>query len=192
VWSSNVKSTPGSYVFLLTWDGKLGVFGPELWSNTDKTELSESKPWNTTADYFLFSYQVTPASYGILVTYKNFRLVLTQECNLVLENMNTGNILWQTNTRSTYGDCFTYLDDRGELFIKYNRRDILWRSGKRADTPVQYPNTFALALRYDGRLVIYHPQIWSVGTGVPSCTTGVKEGIFMAERLGQGVTNDVL
>ena len=75
--------------------------------------------------------------YGILVTFKNVQLVLREGFNLVLEDTKTWNILWQTNTRSPYRLCFTYLDERGELFVKHNKSDVLGRSGKGADKPSQ-------------------------------------------------------
>uniref|UniRef100_UPI00254F060A hypothetical protein n=1 Tax=Mycobacterium tuberculosis TaxID=1773 RepID=UPI00254F060A len=112
--------------------------------------------------------QVTSHTFGIIVSYKNFRLVLRNDCNLVLEDMNTWKVMWETNTRSPYGDCFTTMDEFGEFFIKHNRRDVLWRTGVRASERASQ----ALFLRYDGRLMIYNKKIWDLPVAtIPSATS---------------------
>lgn len=171
LWRSNNYSAVGNYAFVLAWDGTLAVFGPDMWS-TEEVAASDPYPMTSTTDYVINSYQVTPSTFGLLLSYKNFRLVLRRDCNLVLEDLNTFKIMWQTNTNgSKYTDCFTYFDENGELFVKANRRDVLWRSNKRLPQPALFPQTPALVLRYDGQLVVYGPQIWRIpGNSAVSAT----------------------
>lgn len=155
IWSSGVRSTPGMYALYLNGFGQLIIIGPEIWTNTDTVTMSEPDPAPATTDFIFYNGQFTMATYGTLVTYKNFRLVLQQDCNLVLENTESGVVMWETGTNSTSGDCFATLDDYGELFVKHNRREVLWRSGRRSDI-----GGSVMVLRYDGRLVIYNRLIW--------------------------------
>ncbi|KAG1365817.1 mannose-specific lectin 3-like [Cocos nucifera] len=154
VWRSNVTSVLGSYAFLLQWNGGLGIYGPAIWSSSNEGELSDPEPSNITTDYVFYSYSVLPI--GKILEYKNYRLVLKDDCNLVLLDTNTGEIKWQTNTYSPLHDCFTTLDANGELFVKHNRRDVLWRSNVTSTS-----HLYILVLRYDAKLVIYGPQLWT-------------------------------
>ncbi|XP_008798183.1 mannose-specific lectin 2-like [Phoenix dactylifera] len=154
VWRSNVTSVLGSYAFLLQWNGGLGIYGPAIWSSSNAGELSDPEPSNITTDYVYYSYTVLPI--GKILEYKNYKLVLRDDCNLVLLDTNTEEIKWQTNTYSPLHDCFTTLDANGELFVKHNRRDILWRSNVTSTS-----NLYILVLRYDAKLVIYGPQLWT-------------------------------
>lgn len=163
LWRSGAKSVPGKYAFFLNAGGALNVIGPEIWSNTDKATMSDEAPAPTTTDAIFYPGQKTTVTFGIVVTYKNFRLALQPDCNLVLENMNSWEKMWQTGKTSDSGDCFVTMDEWGELFVKHNRREVLWRSGKRSGTG---DGANWLVLRYDGRLAVYSGLIWTAGPSI--------------------------
>ncbi|KAJ0987831.1 hypothetical protein J5N97_006187 [Dioscorea zingiberensis] len=156
VWSSPASTTnvSGDYVFILQWNGGLAIYGPSLWSSTNKGEIGNSAISADTTEYVFYSYSVLPI--GLIAKYKDFQLVLEDSCNLILRRTDTGKVLWQTNKFSDSHDCFVTLDGNGELFVKHRRREILWRS-KTSSTPGLY----VLVLRYDARLVIYGAQVWT-------------------------------
>ncbi|CAL9147653.1 unnamed protein product [Musa hybrid cultivar] len=156
LWSSGKKSVQGSYAFLLQWNGGLGIYGPAIWSSSNPPSLHNAgnEHPNVTTDYVFYSYSILPI--GKILEYKNYKMVLRDDCNLVLEDTATGEIRWQTGTSSTLHDCFVTLDADGEFFVKHNRREVLWQSGARSTSYL-----YILALRYDGTLGIYGPQIWT-------------------------------
>ncbi|KAJ0973166.1 hypothetical protein J5N97_021125 [Dioscorea zingiberensis] len=156
VWSSpaSTANVSGDHVFILQWNGGLGVYGPSIWSSTNKGELGSSAISADTTDYVVYSYSVLPA--GRIAKYKEFELDLEDSCNLILRRTDTGKVLWQTNKFSDSCDCFVTLDGNGELFVKHRRREILWRSGTSSTGGL-----YVLVLRYDARLVIYGSQVWT-------------------------------
>lgn len=99
-------------------------------------------------------FQVLPV--GKILEYKELKLELRNDCNLVLLNTTTGDIKWETKTSSPLHDCFVTLDEKGELFVKHNRRDVLWRSGVQST-----PYIYVLVLRYDSLLTVYGPEVWT-------------------------------
>ncbi|XP_020252460.1 uncharacterized protein LOC109829822 [Asparagus officinalis] len=160
LWSSGVKSTLGDYIFFLTYAGGLSVYGPQVWISDNPVTMSSVAPMTTTTDIVFYTGQVTMATYGIVIQFKNFRLVLQEkDCNLVVEDMyDDFKILWQTGVFADTGDCYLTMSLTGELMVKYNRRDILWRSGVSSDRA----GKFLLALRYDGRIAVYGPEVWGI------------------------------
>lgn len=172
VWRSGSKSAPGEYAFVLQWNGALGAHGPVLWSSSNDITLSDPNPMVSTHDYLVYAGQITPVSYGIVLTYKNFQLRLRNDCNLILNDTATGSTLWQTNSYSPYNDCFVLVDHFGELLVKHRRREILWRSGVR----LPKPSSPVLLLRYDGRIAVYSEQIWYVPAVHPFIPPGMSVG----------------
>ncbi|KAJ0978115.1 hypothetical protein J5N97_013589 [Dioscorea zingiberensis] len=156
-WSTPSKtSVYGDYVFILQWNGGLGIFGPSIWSSPNEAEIANSSiSAEETTDYVIYSYSLL--SIGLIAKYKNFQLVLEDSCNLVLSRTDTGKVLWQSHKFSGSHDCVVTLDGNGELFVTHGNREILWRS----ETRSKNYGIYALALRKDARLVIYGPQVWN-------------------------------
>ncbi|KAJ0978102.1 hypothetical protein J5N97_013576 [Dioscorea zingiberensis] len=156
VWSNDGFIFGGDSVFILQWNGVLGLYGPSIWSSPNEGEIANSSiSSEETTDYVIYSYSVLPI--GLIAKYKNFQLVLEDSCNLVLSRTDTGKVLWQSHKFSGSHDCFVTLDGNGELFVTHGNREILWRS----ETRSKNYGIYVLALRKDARLVIYGPQAWS-------------------------------
>ena len=163
LWGSGVTSTEGSYALVLKFDGSLHVYGPILWSNPSQIGSESDSLINNTSsvtrtfDSTLWSGDVAPI--GPTIECNEYKLELLQSCNLTLSNTNTGAILWYTNKTHFLGDCYVNLEPNGELKIKYLGGDTMWTNGVRSESYSE----FVLALRPDGRLIVYGPSIWAGG-----------------------------
>jgi len=155
LWSSNARSKKGKYALVLDGSGALSVLGTRRWSSNNQKEIGrppaegEHRPVVET-EYVLHSGQ--RLTLGRKLVYREYELAFNR-CNLVINNTMSGKTLWQTNTKSN--GCYLQLENNGELALKHvNQR--LWSSNKKSDNGV-----YIAVLRFDGRLAVYGPMLWS-------------------------------
>nr|XP_009408736.2 PREDICTED: mannose-specific lectin 3-like [Musa acuminata subsp. malaccensis] len=119
-------------------------------------------------------YSSESLMHGQHLRYKQYSLVMQEDCNLVAYD--NGNPTWASGTWHKGINCYLQLQSDGELIIfGYNRYtrvgpSELWRSNAKSS-----PGSYALVLRYDGSLHVYGPARWSVprltgGAGAPGST----------------------
>ncbi|RRT84198.1 hypothetical protein B296_00003929 [Ensete ventricosum] len=113
--------------------------------------------------------------HGQHLGYKQYSLVMQEDCNLVVYD--NGNPTWASGTWHKGVNCHLQLQSDGELIIfGYNRYTRIgpsqvWRSNSRSSS-----GSYALVLRYDGSIHVYGPERWSAprttggGAGAPRST----------------------
>ncbi|XP_039132270.1 mannose-specific lectin CEA-like [Dioscorea cayenensis subsp. rotundata] len=150
LWSSGVKSKKGKYALLLDSNGKLNIFGQRRWISNNQKVLGENNMRTViTTEYVLHSgHRLNPGKH---LSYQNLTFGLSH-CNLVINDTDSGRILWQTNTKAR--GCYVQLDANGELTVKHSKQR-LWSSNKRGDN-----GAYIGVLRYDGRFGVYGPLLW--------------------------------
>lgn len=186
VWRSGITSTVGSYALVVKYDGTLQVYGPSIWSVPDTNanvqlitaERSSSTGDEAVPDGLTDSTLWTGdiATMGPIVSNGDYRLTLDEKCNLTLSNAKTGVATWASNSKDRFvGDCYVDILDSGALFIKHLGGSPLWINGASGVS-----SDYVLALRPDGKLVVYGPTIWSsVRSSESAAGSGVAGKIAM-------------
>nr|BAL44282.1 lectin [Lysichiton camtschatcensis] len=161
VWTSGDSSPRGNYAAVLHPEGKVVVYGPEVWSAYYKGVASDvvnssllaggSGVGNTPmVTNLMFSGQVLYRD-GKLTT-RDYMFVMQGDCNLVLYTHGG----WQSNTHGNGQHCFLRLDHRGMLTIKDDSYGTVWTSGQKSAE-----GEYVLILQEDAKVVVYGPAIWS-------------------------------
>lgn len=115
--------------------------------------------WPGMAGNVLYSKLGSKLLSGESLTYRQYSLVMQEDCNLVVYD---GNVtIWDSGTSGKGIKCFLTLKSNGELILygyeQFNPfRFLVWRSGA---TSVQ--GSYVLVLEYDGGLRVYGPAVWS-------------------------------
>nr|ABM68041.1 mannose-binding tuber lectin [Typhonium divaricatum] len=156
VWSSGSQSERGNYAAVLHPEGRLVIYGPSVfkinpWAPRLNSLLLGDVPFTNN---MLFSGQILHND-GML-TARNHRLVMQEDCNLVLYG---GKLGWQSNTHGNGEHCFLRLTHKGELIIKDDDFKTIWSSRSKSKQ-----GDYAFILQDDGFAVIYGPAIFSTGS----------------------------
>ena len=133
------------------------------WSSNNQ-EIGQppaGKHWTAVeTEYVLYSGQ--RLTLGRKLVYREYELAFNR-CNLVINNTVSSKTLWQTNTKSN--GCYLQLETNSELVLKHvNQR--LWSSNRRSDNGM-----YIVVLRFDGRLGVYGPQLWSNVQNKTQCSS---------------------
>ncbi|XP_020102021.1 mannose-specific lectin 3-like [Ananas comosus] len=150
LWSSASKSKKGKYALVLNSNGRLGIYGQRRWSSNNQKDAKVLSRSEVKTEYVLFSGQrLSPPR---KLKYRNYSLGFSK-CNLVIRDERSEKALWQTNTDGN--DCYLQLENDGELSVKRSGERV-WSSNKRGES-----GEYIAVLRFDGRLHVYGPQVWS-------------------------------
>ncbi|PKU77105.1 mannose-specific lectin 2-like [Dendrobium catenatum] len=157
LWSSGARSKKGKYALVLDAKGRIAIYGHRRWSTSNPNGLGGPEDLaieEPATEYVLQSGHRMLA--GDKLKYKEYELAFWR-CNLVINHTRSGRWLWQTNTKVTQGPagCYLQLESSGELSVK-NGAQRLWSSNKRTDSGLHLA-----VLRFDGRLAVYGPLVWS-------------------------------
>ncbi|XP_008811517.2 mannose-specific lectin 2-like [Phoenix dactylifera] len=151
LWSSSNKSKKGKYALVLDGHGKLGIYGQRRWASSNQKETGVLDRSVVSTEYVLYSGErLAPPK---KLKYKHYELGF-KKCNLVISDSRTGKVLWQTSTEAN--SCYAQLEADGELTVKH-RNNRLWSSNKKSEN-----GPYVAVLRFDGRLNVYGPLIWSL------------------------------
>lgn len=109
---------------------------------------------------------------GILNTgqnliYRNFGLVMQEDCNLVIYNK--GVPIWASGTWHKGSKCYLQLQSNGELVMYgyvWGGQRVIWRTGVTSTTGI-----YALVLKYDGTLSVQGPAMWTTTLTGPISTS---------------------
>ncbi|XP_072996673.1 mannose-specific lectin 2-like [Typha latifolia] len=151
LWSSSNKSKKGKYALVLNDHGKLGVYGQKRWSSNNQKEVGVMTRSVVGTSYVLYSGdRLSPPK---KLRYKNYELSFTKSCNMIIKEERSGKVLWQTSTQGN--GCYLQLEEDGELAVKRSNQR-LWSSNKKFEN-----GNYIAVLRFDGRLNVYGPLVWS-------------------------------
>ncbi|KAL0906274.1 hypothetical protein M5K25_024753 [Dendrobium thyrsiflorum] len=167
--SSNANSKVGKYVAVLLPDGKVSIFGPEVWSIAG-VEESVSIGRNNSNEIVqpIETLENSPIIYNLLfsgqVLYHNGKLsdngysfIMKEDCELVLQKSN-GKVSWRTWTKGNGKHCFARLNHKGELAIKDDAYKSVWNNWASEKAPV---GEYVLVMQKNGDAVIYGPEVWT-------------------------------
>ncbi|KAH0449558.1 hypothetical protein IEQ34_020250 [Dendrobium chrysotoxum] len=169
VWiSSNANSKVGKYVAILLPEGKVSIYGPEVWSVWAAESISSSSNNSNEMVTSTENLQNSPSVYDVLfsgqvlyndgkLTNNGYNFIMTKECELVLQKGN-GVILWHTRTRGYGENCFARLNHKGGLETKDDYYRTVWRN---SETKRAQVGEYVLVMQKNGKAVIYGPKVWS-------------------------------
>ncbi|KAI0492329.1 hypothetical protein KFK09_026600 [Dendrobium nobile] len=170
VWiSSNANSKVGKYIAILLPEGKVSIYGPEVWSVPAAESISSSSSNSSNAMVSsMKNLQNSPSVYNVLfsgqvlyndgkLTDDGYNFIMTKECELVLQKGN-GDILWRTRTIGFGENCFAWLNHKGGLEIKDDEYRTVWRN---SETKRGQVGEYVLVMQKNGNAVIYGPEVWS-------------------------------
>lgn len=152
LWSSTTRSKKGKYALVLDGNGRLNIYGNKRWTSNNQKEAARPQLSMVPVETEYVMYSGHRLAVGSKLVYRDYELAFNR-CNLVINNTRTGRILWQTNTKSN--GCYLQLEYNGELALKHASQKI-WSSSRKWDNGM-----YAAMLRFDGRLAIYGPLLWS-------------------------------
>lgn len=95
-------------------------------------------------------YSAGPMYPGQFLKYKDYKLALQQDCNMVLSDNSGGNQVWATNTGSSA--CYLKLHGTGLAALYNNVGNRIWNTNKQNGN-----GNSVLVLRKDRNLAIYGP-----------------------------------
>ncbi|KAJ0973270.1 hypothetical protein J5N97_021229 [Dioscorea zingiberensis] len=152
----------GRYALLFI-NGKLGIFGPAMWTNgatwpyySHHHEIRQSRLSSGYSDYLLFSGEkVSGNADGEVVLAENGKLsaVITSRCSLAVK-FNGSVPVWHTWPESESPEkCQLELKSNGELVLE--GLDVQWTGGFAGEE-----NEYVCVLRFNGEILIYGLKTW--------------------------------